>query len=97
MKHLIVLFLLFISTTMKAQYENMLPLSLIHNVETKTHGLKGAVKSMRITQHQYDNESGESVVFEFVYEYNIQGNITKKKSGVQPHTKYWSTTKQERK
>lgn len=71
------LFLVFISTTMKAQYESMLPLS-INKIETKTSGLKGAVKCMRITQHQYDNESGESVVFEFVYEYNIQGNITKK-------------------
>lgn len=71
-----VLFLVLISTTTKAQ-NPMLPLS-INKIETKTSGLKGAVKSMRITQHQYDNESEESVVFEFSYEYNIQGNITKK-------------------
>lgn len=71
------LFLAFVSITANAQIETILPLSL-NKVDIKTDGLKGPVKSMRKTQHQYDVESDESVVFEFLYEYNTQGNIIRK-------------------
>lgn len=77
MKYLMVLFLAFVSITMNAQIETILPLSL-NKVDIKTDGLKGPVKSMKKTQHQYDVESDESVMFEFVYEYNPQGNIIRK-------------------
>lgn len=77
MKYLTILFLVFVSIAMNAQIETILPLSL-NKVDIKTDGLKGPVKSMKKTQHQYDVESDESVVFEFVYEYNPQGNIIRK-------------------
>ncbi len=76
MKCLMALFLAFVSTTLNAQIEN-LPLCL-NKVDVKKDGLKGPVKSMRITIHNFDSISGEMHVTESVCEYNIQGNIIRR-------------------
>lgn len=74
---MVLLFLAFVSITMSAQIDEYLPF-YPRKMDVKTDGLKGPVKSMKKTEHQYDVESDESVVFEFVYEYNTQGNIIRK-------------------